>query len=32
METQAINCENGTEYLEALLVRGAGGQPSLCMH
>jgi hypothetical protein len=26
---QAINCENGTEYLEALVLRGAGAAQSL---
>jgi hypothetical protein len=29
MEGQAINCETGTEYLEALLFRGAGTAQSL---
>lgn len=29
METQAINCENKTEYLEALVLRGAGAAQSL---
>jgi hypothetical protein len=29
IETQAINCENGTEYLDVFVLRGAGAAQSL---